>query len=49
MKGLLVSDIHYRLKQLDWLASVAPEFDLVVIAGDHLDVRRRSRSKRRSR
>ena len=38
MKGLLVSDIHYRLKQLDWLASVAPNFDLVVIAGDHLDV-----------
>ncbi len=38
MKGLLVSDIHYRLKQLDWLISVAPEFDLVVIAGDHLDV-----------
>ena len=38
MKGLLVSDIHYRLKQLDWLASVAASFDLVVIAGDHLDV-----------
>ena len=38
MKGLLVSDIHYRLKQLDWLASVASDFDLVVIAGDHLDV-----------
>jgi Icc-related predicted phosphoesterase len=38
MKGLLVSDIHYRLKQLDWLASVAPGFDLVVIAGDHLDI-----------
>ena len=38
MKGLLVSDIHYRLKQLDWLISVAPGFDLVVIAGDHLDV-----------
>ncbi len=38
MKGLLVSDIHYRLKQLDWLASVASSFDLVVIAGDHLDV-----------
>ena len=38
MKGLLVSDIHYRLKQLDWLASVAADFDLVVIAGDHLDV-----------
>jgi Icc-related predicted phosphoesterase len=38
MKSLLVSDIHYRLKQLDWLASVASGFDLVVIAGDHLDV-----------
>jgi Icc-related predicted phosphoesterase len=38
MKGLLVSDIHYRLKQLDWLISVAPSFDLVVIAGDHLDI-----------
>ena len=37
MRSLLVSDIHYRLKQLDWLLSVAPEFDLVVIAGDHLD------------
>jgi Icc-related predicted phosphoesterase len=37
MKGLLVSDIHYRLKQLDWLAAVAPAYDLVVIAGDHLD------------
>ncbi len=38
MRGLLVSDIHYRLKQLDWLASVASGFDLVVIAGDHLDI-----------
>src|SRR5262245_18660937 len=38
MKSLLVSDIHYRLKQLDWLASVASGFDLVVIAGDHLDI-----------
>jgi len=37
VRGLLVSEIHYRLKQLDWLASVAPGFDLVVIAGDHLD------------
>lgn len=38
MRSLLVSDIHYRLKQLDWLAAVAPDFDLVVIAGDHLDI-----------
>jgi Icc-related predicted phosphoesterase len=38
MRALLVSDIHYRLPQLDWLATAAPDFDLVVIAGDHLDI-----------
>ena len=35
---LLVSDLHYRLPQLDWVAHVAPAFDLVVLAGDHLDI-----------
>jgi Icc-related predicted phosphoesterase len=35
---LLVSDLHYRLPQLDWVVSVAPSFDLVVMAGDHLDI-----------
>jgi Icc-related predicted phosphoesterase len=35
---LLVSDLHYTLPQLDWVVKVAPEFDLVVLAGDHLDV-----------
>lgn len=35
---LLVSDLHYSLKQLDWLLAVAPGFDVVVVAGDHLDI-----------
>jgi Icc-related predicted phosphoesterase len=38
MKVLLVSDLHYTLKQFDWVHGVAPDFDLVVIAGDHLDI-----------
>jgi Icc-related predicted phosphoesterase len=38
MKLLLVSDLHYTLKQFDWLHSVADRFDVVVIAGDHLDI-----------
>ncbi len=38
MKGLLVSDLHYALKQFDWVYGVADQFDLVVIAGDHLDI-----------
>ena len=35
---LLVSDLHYSLPQLDWVVDVAPTFDLVVVAGDHLDI-----------
>jgi Icc-related predicted phosphoesterase len=38
MKFLLVSDLHYALKQYDWTTAVAPNFDVVVIAGDHLDI-----------
>ena len=38
MQILLVSDLHYTLKQLDWVASVAGDFDLVVLAGDLLDI-----------
>jgi len=38
MRGLLVSDLHYALKQFDWVYQVADRFDLVVIAGDSLDV-----------
>ena len=38
MKILLVSDLHYALKQYDWIAAAAADFDLVVVAGDHLDI-----------
>lgn len=38
MRFLLVSDLHYALKQYDWTAAMASYFDCVVIAGDHLDI-----------
>ncbi len=38
MRCLLVSDLHYTLKQFDWVLSNAEAFDLVIIAGDHLDI-----------
>ncbi len=38
MRILLVADLHYALPQLDWVVAAAPSFDLVVLAGDHLDV-----------
>jgi Icc-related predicted phosphoesterase len=37
MRLLLTSDLHYKLRQYDWLIRAAPRFDAVVIAGDHLD------------
>jgi Icc-related predicted phosphoesterase len=38
MQILLVSDLHYTLKQLDWVVSVAGDYDLLVVAGDLLDI-----------
>jgi Icc-related predicted phosphoesterase len=38
MRILLVSDLHYSLPQLDWVVGAAPEFDLVVVAGDSLNI-----------
>jgi Icc-related predicted phosphoesterase len=38
MKCLLVADLHYSLKQLDWLVEAAQGMDLVIVAGDHLDI-----------
>jgi Icc-related predicted phosphoesterase len=35
---LLASDLHYCLPQFDWVVHAAPSFDLVVLAGDHLDI-----------
>ncbi len=38
MSLLFVSDLHYSLKQYDWLLSQAGDFELVVIGGDLLDL-----------
>src|SRR5262249_31483525 len=38
MRGLLVSDLHYALRQFDWVQAAARRFDLVVVAGDSLDI-----------
>jgi Calcineurin-like phosphoesterase len=38
MRLLLVSDLHYTLPQLDWVVRAAPGYDLVVLAGDSLDI-----------
>jgi Icc-related predicted phosphoesterase len=38
MRCLVVADLHYTLPQFDWLLRVAPQFDLVIFAGDALDI-----------
>jgi len=38
MRLLLVADLHYSLPQFDWVLGIAGDFDLVIMAGDHLDV-----------
>ncbi len=38
MKMLFVADLHYALKQFDWLVAQADQFDPVVIGGDLLDL-----------
>ena len=38
MRCLVVADLHYSLPQFDWLLAAAPEFDLVIFAGDALDI-----------
>jgi Icc-related predicted phosphoesterase len=38
MKMLVAADLHYALKQFDWLKSVAADFDVVVLAGDLLEI-----------
>lgn len=38
MKILVASDLHYKLKQFDWIASRADKYDAVVLAGDLLDI-----------
>jgi len=38
MRCLVVADLHYSLPQFDWLLSAASQFDLVIFAGDALDI-----------
>ncbi len=38
MKLLFVADLHYTLKQFDWLLARASEFDGIIIGGDLLDL-----------
>ena len=38
MRILLTSDLHYKLRQYDWLIGAAERFDAIVIAGDHVDI-----------
>jgi Icc-related predicted phosphoesterase len=38
MRCLVVADLHYSLPQYDWVVNVAGQFDLVIVAGDHLDL-----------
>lgn len=38
VRALLVSDLHYDLRKLDWVLAGAADVDLLVIAGDLLDV-----------
>ncbi len=38
MRCLMVADLHYSLPQFDWVLNAAPHFDVVIIAGDALDI-----------
>lgn len=38
MRLLFVADLHYTLKQFDWLLAHAAEYDVAVIGGDLLDL-----------
>ena len=38
MSMLFVADLHYALRQFDWLAANAARYDPVIIGGDLLDI-----------
>jgi Icc-related predicted phosphoesterase len=38
MRLLLVSDLHYTLRQYDWVMAQASSYDAVVLAGDQLSI-----------
>jgi Icc-related predicted phosphoesterase len=39
MRMLIVSDLHYALRKLDWVLECGGDYDVVVLAGDHLSLR----------
>lgn len=38
MRALLVSDLHYALPQFDWVVETSPTYDVVLLAGDSLNI-----------
>ena len=38
MRILHLADLHYSLPQFDWVVQRAPDYDLVVLAGDCLNI-----------
>ena len=38
MKVLTVGDLHYNMRQFDWLMERAVEFDMIIIVGDLLNI-----------
>jgi Icc-related predicted phosphoesterase len=44
MKLLITADLHFRLPWFRWLIQQAPDFDLVCVAGDLLDMFKASES-----
>ena len=38
VRALLVSDLHYDLRKLDWVLEQAVDVDLLVVAGDLLNI-----------
>ena len=38
VKTLLVADLHYDLRKFDWVVEAASHVDVVVLAGDHLEI-----------
>ena len=38
MRALIVADLHYSLRQFDWLQRMAGYYDMVILAGDLLDI-----------
>jgi predicted MPP superfamily phosphohydrolase len=49
MKLLITADLHFRLHWFRWLIDQAPNFDLVCIAGDLLDMFRSETSMEQAR